>query len=125
MERTFDGVILKAKLEEVKQIQIRPYSTGFSIKDLDFEYSKTFFYGIEFIDPNKIAPNINKSERDSLLLINLRKHVKLFIAKINERRTDVHTMNLRLKVKTSNSLPLEILQEKQNENKNLYNNIHN
>ena len=101
--------------EEFPQLKLRPYTNGFKLKDPQFPYSKTYFYGIEFVDPDVLYQSLSKEVKEERLVINLRKSVKTFIMKISEKRTNEKEMNLRLRIKTLESLPLEILQKKKYE----------
>lgn len=98
--------------EEFPQIKLRPYTNGYKLKDPKFNFSKTYFYGIEFVDPDVLYQNIPKEVKEDKLIINLRKPVKNFIMKINEKRIHEKDMNLRLKIVTLESLPIEIIQKK-------------
>ncbi|MCQ2817012.1 MAG: nucleotidyltransferase domain-containing protein [archaeon] len=118
--RDWDGfvesrlIILIKSLEEYKQIKLRPFTNGFKLDEKNFKYSKTYFYGIDFVDPATLGSSFNK-DKEGTLNINLRKQAKAFIGNINKHRTDAANMNLRLGIKASNALPLEIQQERQNE----------
>ena len=82
---------------------------------MSFQFEKTYFYGIDFNDPDEILKNIQNQNKDDLLLINVRPAVKYFISKINEKRKTQSDMNVRLKIRTSDNLPIQILQIKKNE----------
>lgn len=101
--------------EDFPQLKLRPYTNGFHIKDINFRCSKTYFYGIEFIDPNILYPNVPQEVKEELLTINLRKQVKNFIAKINEKRIHEKDMNIRLKIKQTETLPIEIMKKMKSE----------
>ena len=100
---------------DLPQIKLRPYTKGFQIQDMNFQFEKTYFYGIDFNDPDEILKNIQNQNKDDLLLINVRPAVKYFISKINEKRKTQSDMNVRLKIRTSDNLPIQILQMKKNE----------
>ena len=57
---------------DINQIKLRPFSVGYNIEDPKYKFSKTYFYGINFVDPATIEPQPNK-------IINLRDPVKKFV----------------------------------------------
>ena len=99
------------------QINLRPYNKGFEIQDMNFPFGKTYFYGIDFNDPDEIIKNNPNQNKDDLLNINVRPAVKHFIMKINEKekRKNPNDMNVRLRIRTSDNLPIQIMQMKKNE----------
>lgn len=94
---------------EFPQIKLRPFSIGYDIKDEDFPFSKTYFYGVKFIDPEKLEhkPSMN---------INLREPIKVFVQDLEKKRKNDKDKNIRFSFKTSKELPIEILQIKKKEN---------
>ena len=101
--------------EDFPQVQLRPYTNSFKLKDVNFLCCKTYFYGIEFMNPDVLFPGINEDIKKERMVINLKKPVKVFITKIDEKRVNKKEMNLRLRIKKSDELPIEIIQKKKNE----------
>ena len=73
---------------DLPQIKLRPYSVGYHIKDTVFPCSKTYLFGICFVDPESLEPKPNK-------IINLREPIKKFI---------METSNANIKVKYDDDL---------------------
>lgn len=114
-------------LEDYKQIKIHPYPRDYGLRDSAFEYDSTYFFGIEFIDPNKVEDNtysrINNTmiEKDGVKQINLRDAVIKFCNKIDPKNINIaiggainyirnpNTMNVRITAKPNFKLPNEIL----------------
>ena len=98
-------------LNELTQIKVRPFSVVFEIKDPSYLYSKTYIFGINFVDPEKLEPKPNK-------VINLREPVKKFVSELDnkyrkiKKRNEENSINVRINFKASKDLPLEILQMK-------------
>ena len=96
---------------EINQIKLRPFSVGFNnIKDAinsTYHYSKTYFFGINFVDPETLPKPINKE-------INLREPVKKFIIELdkyrkNKKKNEEKEINVRINFKRDKDLPIEIL----------------
>lgn len=101
-------------LEDVIQIRIHPFPKDFHISDSKFEQSTTYFFGIEFVNPDVLlsgVPQQNLKEiKENLLNINIREHIKKFCMKINEiTKRNPETMNMRILVKPNYKLPIEVL----------------
>jgi hypothetical protein len=103
-------------LEEIVQIRIHPYPRDFPTHDSKFDFSTSYFFGIEFVDPKGLKDDIRV--KDDLMVINLRSTIVKFCNKINEPiRTPIsvvnvrnpQTMNLRILAKPNFKLPNEIL----------------
>ena len=98
---------------EITQIKVRPFSTAYEIKDRSYPYSKTYFFGINFVDPENLDPKPNK-------VVNLREPVKKFVSDLDRHRkskkkNEENAINLRITFKTLQELPIEILQNKKYE----------
>ena len=111
---------------EIPQIKLRPFSVGYEIKDSFFSCNKTYFYGINFVDPETLDPKPNK-------VINLRDPIKKFVYELdkyrekykakkneanktetnktetNKTETIKSKINLRINFKALKDLPIEIL----------------
>jgi poly(A) polymerase len=117
---------LTKNLEEVIQIRVHPFPRDFHIVDTKFEFSATYFFGIEFVDPDLIlagVPSENARERKEYLLnINLRDQIKKFCSRINElNKRNPATMNVRITAKPNYQLPVEVLnREREKRHKNLH-----
>lgn len=112
-------------LEEIIQIKVHPFPKDFTLVDNKFEFDSTYFFGIDFIDPNEIkfnySHNINLARiRENLMVVNLRDAVSKFCQKINEpiksfnshQATSIRnpsTMNVRITAKPNFKLPVEVL----------------
>ena len=117
-------------LEEIKQIKVHPHPKEHSFVDNQFEYDSTYFFGLEFQDPQKLDENISKFiEKDGTRPINLRDSIVKFCHKITEPIRNVNsatgglpiyirnpkTMNVRINAKPVFKLPNEILLKKKRE----------
>jgi poly(A) polymerase len=117
-------------LEEIKQIKVHPHPKEHSLVDNQFEYDSTYFFGLEFQDPQKLDENISKFiEKDGTRPINLRDSIVKFCHKITEPIRNVNsatgglpiyirnpkTMNVRINAKPVFKLPNEILLKKKRE----------
>ncbi len=117
-------------LEEIKQIKVHPHPKDHLLTDNIFEFDSTYFFGIEFQDPQKIDENIYKNiEKDSTRPINLRDSIIKFCNKISEPIRNINsatgglpiyirnpkTMNVRINAKPVFKLPNEILLRKKRE----------
>ena len=93
---------------DINQIKLRPFSIGYNIEDAIYPNSKTYFYGINFVDPETLEPKPNKS-------INLREPVKKFVIELEKYRRnkkdneELKEINVRINFKPSKDLPLKIL----------------
>jgi hypothetical protein len=115
-------------LEEIIQIKVHPFPKDYSLLDKNFEYDSTYFFGIEFINPNdanllKNIPyvhNVNISKlKENLMAVNLRDVISKFCQKINEpiknstnqmiSIRNPSTMNVRILDKPNYKLPIEVL----------------
>jgi poly(A) polymerase len=103
-------------LEEIIQIKVHPYPRDFAISDSKYDYSGSFFFGIEFVDPQLIKDDMKI--RDDIRTINLRNAIVKWCHKINEPiRSGVSvinvrnpsSMNVRVLAKQNFKLPSEIL----------------
>ncbi len=117
-------------LEEIKQIKVHPHPKDHSITDNQFEFDSTYFFGLEFQEPQKFEDNLSKStttEKDSgIKPINLRDSIVKFCHKITEPIRNLNsatgglpiyirnpkTMNVRITAKPVFKLPNEILLKK-------------
>ena len=93
---------------EFPQIKLRPFSVGYEIKDSVFPCSKTYIYGIKFVDPETLDPKPNK-------VINLREPVKKFVTDLDKKRNKKNETNLRINIKALKDLPIEILESNREE----------
>lgn len=120
-------------LEEIKQIKVHPHPKEHSLVDNQFEFDSTYFFGLEFQDPQKLDENISKFiEKDGTRPINLRDSIVKFCHKITEPIRNVNsatgglpiyirnpkTMNVRIIAKPVFKLPNEILLKKKREASN-------
>ena len=96
---------------EFPQIKFRPFSIGYEIKDPVFPCSKTYFYGIKFVDPETLEPKPNK-------VINLREPIKKFVSDLDKKRTKKTETNMRINFREMKDLPIEILKIIKDENDN-------
>ena len=87
---------------DLPQIKLRPYSVGYHVKDPAFPCSKTYLFGICFVDPESLEVKPNK-------IINIREPIKKFIMEIDKKRTNKND-NLRINFKEMKDLPFEIQQ---------------
>ena len=94
---------------DLPQIKLRPYSVGYHIKDTVFPCSKTYLFGICFVDPESLEPKPNK-------IINIREPIKKFVMEIDKKRMNKND-NLRINFKEMKDLPFEILQSQKEEMK--------
>ena len=94
---------------DLPQIKLRPYSVGYHIKDTVFPCSKTYLFGICFVDPESLEPKPNK-------IINIREPIKKFIMEIDKKRMNKNDY-LRINFKEMKDLPFEILQSQKEEMK--------
>ena len=98
---------------DINQIKVRPFSVSFDIRDDIYPYSKTYFYGINFVDPETLEnPPNNKT-------INLREPVKKFVFELDKHRREkkkkeenMKDINVRINFKTLKNVPIEILKIK-------------
>lgn len=114
-------------LEEIIQIRVHPYPRDFPTYDSKFDFSTSYFFGIEFVDPKLLKDDPRL--KDDLMSINLRSIIIKFCNKINEPiRTPIsvvnvrnsQTMNLRILAKPNFKLPNEILnKEKKKHDKDI------
>lgn len=117
-------------LEEVVQIKVHPFPKDFTIFDSKFDFISTYFFGIDFIDPEdmsnfknlpySISMNLSKF-KENIRNINLRDAVSKFCNKINEpirsqqsnllniQIRNPATMNVRILAKPNYKLPIEVL----------------
>ena len=93
---------------EMPQIKLRPFSVGFDINDAVYPYNKTYFYGINLIDPETLDPKPNKT-------INLREPVKKFVNELEKQRKikkkneeNYKEINVRIKFIALKDLPIDI-----------------
>ena len=93
---------------EIPQIKLRPYSVVYNIKDAVYPFSRTYLYGISFVDPESLEIKPNK-------VINLREPVKKFIVDLDKKRDNKSEKNLRINFKEMKDLPFEILQIQKDE----------
>jgi poly(A) polymerase len=108
---------------EIPQIKLRPFSVGYEIKDSFFSCSKTYFFGINFVDPATLDPKPNK-------VINLREPIKKFVyeleknrekyklkkneankGEVNKNDSNKSKLNVRINFKALKDLPIEILKK--------------
>jgi len=117
--------ILIKFLEDVKQIKIHPYPKDYSLLDSNWKFDSTFFFGVEFVDPQKLDENYLKYfDKESLRNVPLRDPVIKFCNNICEISTmrvgtslgaagnyirNPETMNCRITTKPNFKLPNEIL----------------
>ena len=95
---------------ELTQIKVRPFSAVYEIKDPKYPYSKTYFFGINFVDPETLDPKPNK-------VINLREPVKKFVIELDKyrktkKKIEENSINVRINFKALKDLPIETLQNK-------------
>lgn len=117
-------------LEEIKQIKVHPYPNDHSLTDNQFEFDSTYFFGLEFQEPQKLDENFSKViEKDGMRPINLRDSIVKFCHKITEPIRNLNsatgglpiyirnpkTMNVRFNAKPVFKLPNEILLKKKRE----------
>ena len=93
---------------DIPQIKLRPYSVVYNIKDAVYPFSRTYLYGISFVDPESLEIKPNK-------VINLREPVKKFIVDLDKKRDNKSEKNLRINFKEMKDLPFEILQIQKDE----------
>jgi poly(A) polymerase len=118
-------------LEELVQIQVHPFPKEFCLKDPQFAFGSTYFFGIELLDPDgtqilKKLPylhTINLSKfKENIKTVNLREAVSKFCLKINEpiksqtnqSKRNPNTMNVRILCKPNYQLPIEIIKRSKN-----------
>lgn len=117
-------------LEEIKQIKVHPHPKDHSLTDNQFEFDSTYFFGLEFQEPQKLDENLGKVvEKDGTRPINLRDSIVKFCHKITEPIRNLNsatgglpiyirnpkTMNVRITAKPVFKLPNEILLKKKRE----------
>ena len=97
---------------DIPQIKLRPFSNAYTVKDKDttYPFSRTYLYGISFVDPEKLKIKNNDK------VINLREPVTKFITDLDKKRDKKNEKNLRINFKSINDLPFEILQKQREEN---------
>ena len=71
-------------------------------------FSSSFFFGIEFVDPNTIRAEAIRYSGNNLKVIELRDNVKKFISSINESIRNQETMTVRITIKKNYELPPEL-----------------
>ena len=92
---------------EITQIKLRPFSHGYDCKDVVYPYSKTYFCGIDFIDPETLDPKPN-------LEVNLREPIKKFVLELEKYRKskkkeeELKEINVRITIKKLKDLPIDI-----------------
>ena len=110
VESRFKQKLIKY-LSELTQIKVRPFSIIFGNKDPLYLYSKTYIFGINFVDPETLESKPNK-------IINLREPVKKFVSELDnkyrkiKKKNEENSINVRINFKASKDLPIEILQMK-------------
>ena len=96
---------------DINQIKLRPFSVWYNIEDPKYKFSKTYFYGINFVDPATIEPQPNK-------IINLRDPVKKFVIESDKNRKtkketeeikEINDINVRINFICAKDLPLQVL----------------
>ena len=100
-------------LEEVIQIKVHPFPIEYKLSDIKFNFSSSFFFGIDFVDPNNIRTDIIRFN-NNLKVINLRDYVVKFCQSINESIRNVQTMNVRVTLKKNYELPPELFKKNRN-----------
>jgi len=103
-------------LEEVIQIRIHPFPMEFRLTDMKFKFSSSYFFGIEFVDPNTIRTDTSRI-KDNIKNINLREIVLKFCQEINESIRNPETMNVRITLKKIHELPPDIFKKSRKTNK--------
>jgi len=73
----------------------------FGVKDATYPFSRTYLYGISFLDPKNLGEKTNK-------VINLKEPVKKFVIDIDKKRENKNDRNLRINFKVMKDLPFEI-----------------
>ena len=107
--KAWDGFVESQSLKliynfiDIPQIKLRPFSVAFDVKDATYPFSRTYLYGISFVDPETLGEKTNK-------IINLREPVKKFVIDIDKKRENKNDRNLRITFKAMKDLPFEILQ---------------
>ena len=108
---------------DIPQIKLRPFSVGYEIKDSSFSCSRTYFFGINFVDPETLDPKPNKE-------INLREPIKKFVFELekyrekykikrsesnkietNKNDSNKNKINVRINFKALKDLPIEIMKK--------------
>ena len=91
----------------IPEIKLRPFSVGYNIKDAVYPFSRTYLFGISFVNPESLEkPN---------KIINLREPVKKFIIELDKKRDNKNEKNLRINFKEMKDLPFEILEIQKDE----------
>ena len=115
--KSWDGLVesqlrkLILNFIDLPQIKLRPFSVGYNVKDASYPYSKTYLFGISFVDPETLEIKPNK-------VINLREPIKKFVVDLDKKRgnaNDKMLKNLRINFKEMKDLPFEILQIQKDE----------
>ena len=107
--KAWDGFVESQSLKliynfiDIPQIKLRPFSVAFDVKDATYPFSRTYLYGISFLDPKNLGEKTNK-------VINLKEPVKKFVIDIDKKRENKNDRNLRITFKAMKDLPFEILQ---------------
>lgn len=98
--------------EDVSQIQFHPFPQDFEILVEKFKFSKTFFFGMKFLDPN-ILYSEDTMNKEQYMKLNLREAVIKFIREllISDTRNK-NTMNLRIRDIEPKELPESLFKEK-------------
>jgi poly(A) polymerase len=101
-------------LEDYVQIKVHPFPNEYKLKDIKFSFSSSFFFGIEFVDPNSIRAEAIRYNGNNLKLIDLRENVKKYVGSINESIRNQETMNVRITMKKNYELPSELFKNNRN-----------
>ena len=97
-------------LEEAVQVKIHPFPNEYKLSDNKFNFSSSFFFGIEFVDPINIRTDVGRF-KDSIKIINFRDYVIKFCQTINESIRNQQSMNVRITLKKNYELPPEIFKK--------------
>ena len=93
-------------LEEVIQIKVHPFPIEYKLKDNKFSYCTSYFFGIEFVNPESIKIE-NLKLKANILNINMKEPIGKFCQKINEMLRNQETMNIRFSLKKKSQLASE------------------
>ena len=108
--KSWDGLVesqlrkLISNFIDIPQIKLRPFSVAYDVKDNVYPYSRTYLFGICFVDPETLEIKPNKA-------INLRDPVKRFIIDLDKKRDKKEDKNMRINFKLYKDLPLEVIKK--------------